>query len=98
MGKLTTGALTLLVCLWASIAHPQQAETLKQALAQGEASIELRYRYEFVDDGAFDLNAHASTLRTAIGYRTLPFKGFSLFLSQLNMSFESARQSCPQLA
>ena len=64
----------------------KDAESLKDALAKGDASIDLRYRYEFVVDGNFDLDAHASTLRTAIGYRTLPFKGFSLFLQAQNVA------------
>lgn len=64
----------------------QEETTLKNALAKGDASIVLRYRYEFVGDDAFDKDAHASTLRTAIGYRTLPYKGFSLFLQAQNVA------------
>ena len=78
-------AATLLFTMTAS-AQEEEAETLKDALAKGDASLSLRYRYELVDDGKFDKNAYASTLRTAIGYRTLPFKGFSLFIQAQNVA------------
>ena len=60
--------------------------TLRDALAKGDASVVLRYRYEFVDDGAFEKDAHASTLRTTVGYRTLPYKGLSLFVEAQNVA------------
>jgi len=69
-----------------AVAQPAEAETLAQALARGDTSVDLRYRYEFVDSDVFDLDAHASTLRTALGYRTLPFKGFSFFAQAQNVS------------
>jgi hypothetical protein len=82
----TTGLLaaTLLIAMTAS-AQEEEAETLKDALAKGDASVSFRYRYEFVD-GKFEKNAHASTLRTALGYRTLPYKGFSLFIQAQNVA------------
>ncbi|MDX1382297.1 MAG: hypothetical protein R3190_01575 [Thermoanaerobaculia bacterium] len=39
-----------------------------------------RYRYEGVDEEAFDKEGQASTLRTVVSYRTLPWRGLSLFL------------------
>ena len=76
--RLLVAALLLATAGWTQ--EQEKAETLKDALAKGDASVSFRYRYEFVDDGNFEKNAHASTLRTALGYRTLPYKGFSLFI------------------
>jgi hypothetical protein len=56
--------------------------TLGEALAGGEAKVGLRYRYETVSDdtAAFDgVEAHASTLRVTLSYRTLEYEGLSLF-------------------
>ncbi len=75
----TTGLLAAAL-LTAAAVSAQEAESLKNALAKGDASVDLRYRYELVDDGNFDKDAHASTLRTVLGFRTLPYKGFSLFI------------------
>ena len=93
MRKLTIYTIGLLASLWlnAGFAFGQEEEkreeeTLKSALAKGDASINLRYRYELVGDDAFDQDAHASTLRTTIGYRTLPYKGFSLFIQAQNVA------------
>jgi hypothetical protein len=48
--------------------------------------LNLRYRFENVDDGVFEKQAHASTLRTVLGYRTLPYKGLSFFLQAQNVA------------
>ncbi|HXV64132.1 MAG TPA: alginate export family protein [Vicinamibacteria bacterium] len=67
-------------------AQEKKAETLKDALAKGDPAISLRYRYEIVDEVPFEKNAYASTLRTTLSYRTLPFKGFSAFLEAQNVA------------
>jgi hypothetical protein len=66
--------------------EPQEKVSLTQALTKGKPSVSLRYRYENVDDGAFDEEAHASTLRTVLGYRTLPYRGFSFFVQAQNVA------------
>lgn len=88
MNPHTLNATGLLVAtlLATTTASAQEAETLEDALAKGAPSVDLRYRYELVDDGNFEENAHASTLRTALGYRTLPYKGFSLFVQAQNVA------------
>ena len=86
MLKNSSRALLFAPQLFASFLGAQEAESLKEALSNGDPSVNLRYRYEFVDDAAFDLGAHASTLRTALGYRTLPFKGFSFFVQAQNVT------------
>lgn len=59
-----------------------QAADLWQALSRGKPDLYLRYRFEQVDDGqrpALD-DAHASTLRTAIGYSTGLFHEFGAYV------------------
>jgi hypothetical protein len=51
------------------------ASAFLEAFEKGDLSIDLRYRYEFVDDDAFEKNAHASTLRSALGFETAPLAG-----------------------
>ena len=60
-------------------------QSLAAALRSGSASVTWRYRYEFVEDMAFDRNAHASTLRTTVGYETSPYRGFTLQLEAENV-------------
>lgn len=62
-----------------------QPQTLARALADGEAAIAFRYRYEFVTDAAFALDAHASTLRTTLGYETRPYRGFNFLIEAENV-------------
>lgn len=50
------------------------------ALDEGEATLELRYRYEFVDTAGFADDAHASTLRGRLNWRSGDAAGFGLTL------------------
>ncbi len=59
--------------------------SLAAALGDGTASVTVRHRYEFVTDKAFALDAHASTLRTTLGYETAPYRGFSMLLEAENV-------------
>jgi hypothetical protein len=70
------------VVLAAAVALPIAAEepvTLGEAVTKGEISLNLRYRYEGVDQDGFDDPGKASTLRTTLAYRTLFWKGFSAY-------------------
>ena len=49
--------------------EPEQA-SLFDVLRESTASVDLRYRYEWVSDDAVGLDGHASTLRTALSYET----------------------------
>ena len=49
------------------------------ALASGDASIGVRYRYEFVDQDGIDDDANASTARLRFNYRTGDWRGWSAF-------------------
>lgn len=71
---------------------PQQAEpepaarTIGEALSAGKWGVGLRYRYESVDDDAFDEDGQASTLRTVLLYRSGSFHAFDLGLVFQNVS------------
>ncbi|WP_404366669.1 alginate export family protein [Marinobacter sp.] len=61
-------------------AHSQTNSNFLDALAGGSATLDLRYRFEHVDQENISRDAEASTLRTRLGYRTGEFKSFSGFL------------------
>ena len=56
-----------------------------EAFTQGTAHLGFRYRYEYVDDDAIDAQAHASTLRTVLNFRTAPLHGFEFFIEAENV-------------
>jgi hypothetical protein len=71
------------ICLSTGVlSAPVAADDLWRALTEGEADLYLRYRYENVEDDALPpvKDAHANTLRTALGYRTGLFYGFAGYL------------------
>ena len=57
-------------------AHPARAVNPEQS----KLSLDLRYRYEFVDQDGFVKDAHASTLRTRLAYRSADFSNFSFLI------------------
>ncbi len=60
-------------------AAAEDGDDFASALASGDASIGIRYRYEFVDqDGVAD-DANASTARLRFNYRTGDWRGWSAF-------------------
>lgn len=65
-------------------AEESQAQlTFSEAVAKGRPFLDLRYRLENVDESdRFDKEAHASTLRTVLGYRSESWKGLS-FLGEV---------------
>ena len=78
-------ALVLCLLLSPTAGAEQEAETFKEALTKGDLEVSLQYRFEAVDDDAFTLSANASTLRTALGYRTKPLKGLSAHVEFTNV-------------
>jgi hypothetical protein len=70
----------------------EEAGSLGQALKQGQVSLELRYRFERVDEETFDETAGASTLRTSLGYRTRPLHGLSATLRLGNVTDLGTRE------
>ena len=62
------------------------ADTLAQAVRDGTPIIDLRYRYEIVDQDNFGRNAYASTLRSRIGYQSDTFNGFMALIEFENVT------------
>ena len=59
------------------------------SLKQGDLSVSLRYRFEYVTDDtttSTGKDARASTLRTSLSYRPRPFHGFGGFIELENVS------------
>jgi len=63
-----------------------QAETLGDAFNKGTPLLSFLYRYEEVDQEGFDKNAHASTLRTTVGFKSLPYKNSSFLIEAQNVT------------
>jgi len=61
-------------------AQAQAGDTLNDAIVNGKFDINLRYRFEYVDQGGFTKDARASTLRAAVGYGTDGWHGLSAYL------------------
>jgi hypothetical protein len=60
----------------AAQSEPEEApEGPWAAVFGGEYWLSFRYRFEDVDQRGFSKDAHASTLRTVLGYETLPYHG-----------------------
>ena len=78
--------LFLLVLMLAPAAYGEDAPTLLEAFTQGSPVLTFRYRYENVNDDALDKEAHASTLRTVVGYKTKTWKGLGLYIEAENVS------------
>lgn len=77
----------LVLGLWvAGSAAVAEEPTFLEAWKEGEVRLELRYRFEDVSEDAFAEDAHASTLRTVLGYRTGSRRGWSLYLEAENVT------------
>jgi len=57
-----------------------EAQSLKEAVSEGKVGLDLRYRYEYVDQNDVSKEANASTLRTRLNFATAPYKGFGAFV------------------
>jgi hypothetical protein len=69
----------------ASATAPTAPATWDGALMGGKVSLDLRYRFEEVDQDGFDRDAYASTLRTRLGYQTGEWNGLSATLQAANV-------------
>ncbi|MFQ5488139.1 MAG: alginate export family protein [Gammaproteobacteria bacterium] len=59
-------------------AMPSYGTTLNEALVSGQVKLDMRLRYETVDDST-NKDAKAGTLRTRLGYQTGDYQGFFVF-------------------
>ncbi|GAB3270167.1 alginate export family protein [Parahaliea aestuarii] len=62
------------------------AASIGEMLTRGDLEMDLRYRFEYVDQDNFDDNAEASTLRTRVGFTTAAWKGLSLMAEVDNVT------------
>jgi hypothetical protein len=63
-----------------------QADTLIEAVTGGKLLLNLRPRYEYVDQETKLENADAFTLRTLVGWETQPYKGFAVTIQAINVA------------
>jgi len=78
--------LILAVALPVLAGEDQEAATAADAISQGQPLLSFRYRYEEVDQKGIEKRAHASTLRTTVGYRSLAYRGFSFLVEAENVT------------
>ncbi len=64
----------------------ETAANLAEALKKGTFSLNLRYRYETVDQDGFDDDAKASTVRTMLGFRTMAWAKMSAYIEFENIT------------
>ena len=77
-------ALTFATSLLSPPAHAADQERSKPGFnSDGKLDLNIRYRYEFVDQDSFTKDAHASILRTRLAYRSPYFANFG-FLIELD--------------
>jgi Alginate export len=86
-GVMLTGVLPVFrgllaaCCLAAAASSAVAEENLWRSLVGGTPDLTLSYRFEYADDASpGNKEAYASTLRTALGYRTGTFHDTSLYL------------------
>ena len=77
---------TTATCLTGPFALADGVNSIADAFTQGESSLNLRYRYEFVDQSNSLKDANVSTLKTRLNFKTKSFKGFSLFVEADHVS------------
>lgn len=86
IGNLTLGCTLLVGSMGAAWADPAPRSTLETALSGGKVSVDLRLRYEHVEqDNTLD-DADALTLRTLLGYTTGRWKDLTAFVEMENVS------------
>ncbi len=67
--------------------HALSADALQDLITGGKLDLTMRYRFESVDDGTPNLrDAHASTLRTALGYTTGSLYDFNGYVQIENIA------------
>ncbi len=74
--------VVLLTAVVALVAEPSDAQDqdLVTAISSGETHLNLRYRYELVDQDSFSEDANASTLKLRLNYKTGAWNAWSAFL------------------
>ncbi|MDH3588347.1 MAG: alginate export family protein [Gammaproteobacteria bacterium] len=76
----TSTRTIILAGLGALCAQPTFADSFSDAISEGETHLNLRYRYEFVDQDSFSENANASTLRGRLNWLSGGYNNFRGFV------------------
>ena len=82
--QLLLAALILPILSPGNIANAQ--EQLSQIVTDASIHLQLRYRFEYVDQDSFTVDAKASTLRTRIGVSSGTWYGLSALLEADDVS------------
>ena len=82
LAGLALGALAL-----PAAAQQSFTEDVASMVTDGKLGLNLRYRYEFVDQDGYDKNANASTLRTRLSFQSAALNGFSFLTEFDNVSY-----------
>lgn len=61
-------------------------QSISQFIQDADLQLQLRYRFEYVDQDSFALDAKASTLRTRLGLRSGEWNGISAFIEADDVS------------
>jgi len=78
--QLKLSALAIAIASSTSAFAAAPATSLEEAFTDGDASLSFRYRYEFVDQDGKDKEAHASTLKTRLNYKTKQYQNATAFV------------------
>jgi len=84
--RVLCGAMLIGAAGTAGIQSAVAADSITAALADGKGSVDLRLRYEGVDQDGMDKSASAVTLRTRLGYATGDYMGVSGFVQMDDVS------------
>ena len=86
--RLTSPTTSLALCLTGLSLLPlgAQANTLTEALTQGQPKADIRLRYETVTQDNTKKDATAATVRTRLGYHTGNYNGFEAFVEMESVS------------
>jgi len=83
IGATTMAGMTMTAMLPSAVGA---ATTLDEALSSGKATLDVRYRYEYVDQNNSLKNANASTLRSRLGYGSGDYHGIMAYLEFENIT------------
>lgn len=86
---LLAGGILLLVAL-PVFADTPRAASIEEMITRGGFNVDLRYRYEYVDEDGFDDEAKASTLRSKLAYQSALYQGFSFLTEFANVAYIGA--------
>ncbi|TNF88116.1 MAG: hypothetical protein EP301_05490 [Gammaproteobacteria bacterium] len=94
-------AIFVMAFFMSMAAAPVAAEdSLDVLLDEGKVTLDLRYRYEGVDDDAFDEDANAHTLRTRLGFQSGVWRGWDFnieanYVRHLSSDFDAGGGTTP---